>query len=203
MIKIKTLFKITIGIPIFSLSGLYTYIEYKSKSNSPNKPKLNIIFDLDETLIYTDKTTNYLNYNHSNMLEPEIYEITTNRKIWIRNGLFPLIPILAKFNDLYLFTKATQPYTQDILEKTNLDKYFIDKKYREDCKNQCKNIDKFNLITYSLLVDDKISNQCKGHNIYHIPKFNSWTKYDIELYKLFVWIVWLNILIDLKIHKNS
>jgi len=190
--KIKTWQKICLGTPIITISGLYLYIQIKSKS----KPKLNIIFDLDETLIYTEKITNYSNSNYSNTLKPELYEITSNRKIWIRPGVYSIIPILAKFNNLYLFTKATEPYTFDILEKTDLNKFFVDKKFREDCKGTCKDINKFNLYGYSLLVDDKISNQCREQNLYHIPKFNCWTKYDIEIIKLFGWIIWLNILND-------
>lgn len=190
---IKTLYKFSICFPVFTLSGLYFYIQIKSKSSAP---KLNIIFDLDETLIHTDKITNYYNSNNSNILKPESYEITSNRKIWIRPGVFYIIPILSKFNNLYLFTKATEHYTMDILTKTDLNKYFIDKKFRNDCKGTCKNIDKFKLISYSLLIDDKLSNKCEGQNIYHIPKFNYWTKSDVELCKLFGWIIWLNILND-------
>ena len=195
MVKIKTLGKICFGTQIITISGLYLYIKTKSESD---KPKLNIIFDLDETLIYTQKISNYLDSNNSNMLKPEPYEITLDRKIWIRPGIFPIIPILAKFNNLYLFTKATKPYTQDIMEKTKLNQYFINKKYREDCKGISKDIEKFNLKGYSLLVDDKITNKHDSQNIYHIPKFNSWTKYDTEIFKLFGWIIWLNILNDLK-----
>lgn len=194
--KIRTLGKICLGTPIITISGLYLYIQFKSKSKSKSKQKLNIIFDLDETLIHTEKITNYSNSNNSNILKPEPHEIISNRKIWIRPGVYPIIPILAKFNNLYLFTKATKPYTLDILEKTDLNEYFVDKKFREDCRGTCKDINKFNLEGYSLLVDDKISNQCEKQNFYHIPKFNCWTKYDIEMFKLFGWIVWLNILND-------
>lgn len=194
--KIRTLGKICLGTPIITISGLYLYIQFKSKYKSESKKKLNIIFDLDETLIHTEKITNYSNSNNSNTLKPEPHEIISNRKIWIRPGVFPIIPILAKFNNLYLFTKATKPYTLDILEKTDLNEYFVDKKFREDCRGTCKDVNKFNLEGYSLLVDDKISNQCEKQNFYHIPKFNCWTKYDIEMFKLFGWIVWLNILND-------
>ena len=194
MTKIRTWSKIYLGMPMITISGLYLYIQFKSKSKF--KPKLNIIFDLDETLIHTEKIINYSNSNNSNKSKPEPYEITSNRKIWIRPGVYTVIPILGKFNNLYLFTKATEPYTLDILEKTYLDKYFVDKKFREDCKGTCKDVDKFSLEGYPLLVDDKISNQCEKQNFYHIPKFNFWTKYDIEIFKLFGWIVWLNILND-------
>lgn len=190
--KIRTLYKICLGTPIITIYGLYSYIQSKSKS----KQKLNIVFDLDETLIHTEKNINCLNSNNSNTLKPQSYDITFNKKIWIRPGLYIVIPILAKFNNLYLFTKATEPYTMDILEKTNLNKYFVDKKFREDCKGTCKDVNKFNLDGYSLLVDDKISNKCGKQNFYHIPKFNCWTKYDTEIFKLFCWIIWLNILND-------
>lgn len=62
--KIKTWQKICLGTPIITVSGLYLYIQSKSKS----KQKLNIIFDLDETLIYTVKIINYSNSNNSNTL---------------------------------------------------------------------------------------------------------------------------------------
>ena len=222
MIKIKTLYKITIGTQIFTY-GLYSYITIKSKTT---QPKLNIIFDLDETLIYTQSIITYNDTNNSNKLKPEPYEIVGERKIWIRPGVKQIIPLLAKFNNLYLFTKATEPYARDILHKTNLDKYFVDKKFRNDCKGTCKSITKFNLSTYSILpktysilpktyfilpktyfilpktyfilIDDKISNQCESQNFYHIPKFNSWTKYDYQFIKLFGYVIWLNILNDLK-----
>lgn len=199
-INFKTIFKIISGIPIFTLFSTYSYIQIKS--NFSNK-KLNIIFDLDETLIYTDKIINYSNSNVENMLKPEPYEITSNRKIWIRTGVVYLVPILAKFNNLYLFTKASEPYTLDILTKTNLNKYFLNKKYREDCKNTCKDLNKFGLEGYSLLIDDKIRNQCGKQNFYHIPKFNCWTKYDFYFFKLFGYILWLNIVNDINYLTNK
>lgn len=203
----KILYKIFISIPIVTISSLYTYIEIKSKSNKLES-RLNIIFDLDETLIYTDKINNYNNYNNKNLLEPESFDILSNRKIWIRPWIYPIIPILSKFNNLYLFTKATEPYTIDILYKTNLDKYFIEKKFRNDCKNTCKDINKFisiknsDKIINSLLVDDKISNKCENQSFYHIPKFNYFIKYDYELVKLFTYIIWLNIITDIKSNDN-
>lgn len=198
MIKINKLLKICIFAPTINTFGLYCYIEAKSNSEKfLNSQKLNIVFDLDETLIHTDKITNYSNSNKSNMLVPEHYIINTNRKIWIRQGVNTLLPILARFNNLYLFTKATEPYTLDILNQTKLNKYFKDKKFRPDCKDTCKDLNKFGIDGYALLIDDKKSNQCGGQNFYHVPKFNSWTKYDFEFIKLFGWIIWLNILNDL------
>lgn len=175
---IKNIFYVSIGSGISSSLTLYTYIYYKSKQDRISK--LNIIFDLDETIIHTDKIINYNNMNKKNILIPEPLEIIGQRKIWIRPFVYNVISILSKFNNLFLFTKATEPYTNDILIKTNLNQYFIDKKYRDDCKDICKIFLKFNLSFMNskntLLVDDKYSNKCDGQNFYHIPKFNYFSK---------------------------
>jgi len=197
---IKKIIKISIGSIFGTMFGLYYYIDSKSKSNS--KSKLNIIFDLDETIIHTDKVVNYNDYNKANISIPESYEIYNGRKIWIRPGVYTIIPILSRFNNLYLFTKATEPYAQDIMIKTNLDKYFKEKKFRDDCKGTCKDINKFILFgcnkSNTILVDDKISNRCESQNFYHIPKYNYFIKNDNEIIKLFCYILWINIKKDLK-----
>jgi hypothetical protein len=189
----------SVGTILGTTFGLFCYIYVKSNSNS--KSKLNIIFDLDETLIYSDLISNYDNTNKSNISKPESYEIVNRRKIWIRPYTFSIIPILSRFNNLYLFTKATQPYAEDILTKTNLDRYFVEKKFRFDCKNNCKNNCKsieifpqlLNDKKNTILVDDKFSNKCEGEKFYHIPRFNCFVKNDIEMLKLFLYILWFNI----------
>lgn len=180
--------------------GLASYINWKSEQDI--KTKLNLVFDLDETIIYTNKIGHYNDANKLNLLIPESCEIIGNRKIWIRPYINTIIPILSKFNNLFLFTKATEPYTTDILTKTNLDRYFTEKKYREDCKGICKDYTKFEHIKHiknikTMLIDDKNSNQCEGHNFYHIPKFNYCVKNDTEIIKLFLHIIWLNIKTDI------
>lgn len=197
--------KITKNLSIFTtinFIGIYCYIQYKKKSLS----KLNIILDLDETIVHTDKQNNFNNFNKSNITKPESVELsytsTTNtisyRALWIRPGVNLLLPIISQFNNLYLFTKATKPYTDEILSKTNLDKYFMDKKYRDECHGTCKDLKKFNIdTTKSILIDDKLSNRCGKQNFYHIPRFNYYIKYDYEFFKLFGYILWLNIKNDL------
>lgn len=196
---IKNIFFISFGTGISSSFTLYSYIWYKSKQD--DKSKLNIIFDLDETIIHTDKKINYNNMNKKNILIPEPLEIIGERKIWIRPYVYKVIPILSKFNNLFIFTKATEPYANDILLKTNLNQYFIDKKYREDCKGICKNFLKFNSsymnVQNTLLVDDKFSNKCQEQNFYHIPKFNYSQHNDTEIILLFLHILYLNIKKDL------
>lgn len=212
--------KITKNILIFTganIASIYFYIQYKKNSSS----KLNIILDLDETIIHTDKSHNLDNFNKSNILKPNIIGLTilsttnansiqtntntnssSNRIVWIRPGVKLLLPLVAQFNNIYLFTKATKPYTDEILLQTNLDKYFKEKKYRDECIGTCKDLKKFNLdMDKTILIDDKLSNNCSGQNFYHIPRFNYWVKNDWEFFKLFGYIIWLNIKNDLKINK--
>jgi len=178
-------------LTVCKFTCIYGYIQYKS--NTDNSKKINIVFDLDETLLFTDKIKNYNQYNRYNLAKPD-YTDVSGRNIWIRPWVKELLPVLYKFNNIYVFTKATQGYADLILEKTNLNQYLREKKYRPDCENTCKDITKFMLECHdSLLVDDKISNQCTGHNFYHIPRFNYYVKNDFEFVKLFYYIIWLNL----------
>lgn len=183
-------------ITTINIASIYYYIQYKKKSSE----KLNIIFDLDETIIHSDKINNVENYNNSNIINTNQITIqSTNRIVWIRPFVKTLLPIISEFNNLYLFTKATKPYADIVLEKSNLDKYFKLKKYRDECTGTCKDITKFDLpLENSFLIDDKLINKCQGQNFYHIPRFNYYVKNDLEFFKLFGWIIWINIQRDLK-----
>lgn len=195
--------------------GVYFYIKIKQKSSS----KLNIVFDLDETIAHTEKQHIYNDFNKSNIIKPDIINIlsdsthhiqldnsknqqkiySTSRVVWIRPGVQFLLPIISKFNNVYLFTKATKPYTDEILSRTNLDKYFIGKKYRDECSGTCKDLQKFKLsLSNSILIDDKRSNNCEKQNFYHIPRYNCYLKYDFEFVKLFGYILYLNMTNDIK-----
>ncbi len=191
--RLKKICSYFFGLTIVKVGSIYSYITIKSNKSN----KFNLVFDLDETLIHTEKISNYSEYNKSNLLKPEPSEIT-NRYIWTRPFVSSILPILSKFNNIYLFTKATKPYTDEILSKTNLDQYIKEKKYREDCKNTCKDLNKFLInLDSSLLIDDKISNSCDGQKFYHIPRFNLYVQKDYEFVKLFYYVLWLNIKNDL------
>jgi TFIIF-interacting CTD phosphatase-like protein len=181
--------------------GICLYIQYKQ--NSANK--LNIVFDLDETIVHTDKINNITNYNKKNISSPDIKHLetpTSQRQVWVRPFVISLLPVIAKFNNLYLFTKATKPYADTILEQTNLSKYFKEKKYRDSCEKTCKDLEKLNLdVNLSVLIDDKLTNKCDKQNFYHIPRFNYYVRYDYEFIKVFGFILWLNIKKDLGIIK--
>lgn len=216
--RLKRTFKIIGLFGFTNMLGLYFYVEYKKYS----KNKLNIVFDLDETIIHTDKYDNLKNYNNKNiknhdtyLLKNELTLSTSNqtenlnnnknivlndniyRIVWVRPFVKFLLPIIADYNNLFLFTKATKQYADLILEKTELDKYFVDKKYRNDCYRTCKDLSIFtSQINKIILFDDKISNQCLGQNFYHIPRFNYYVKNDFEFVKVFFYVLWLNILND-------
>lgn len=184
----------------FIMSNLYLYIENKKKSSSSNK--LNIIFDLDETLIHTINTKK--NLIPSNYIEPDFSNIS-NRYIWIRPGVKLLLEHIGQFNNIYLYTRATESYTNNILNQIELNHCFLNKKYRNDCKkNNCKNILDFTQnISNSYLIDDKNFNQCKGQKLYKIKPFYPIKFYflnitlDIEFFKLYLCLIWLNISNDL------
>jgi len=118
-----------------------------------SKP-LNIVFDLDNTLIMSlDKQKfEHMNITH----KPTIY--LSNRVIWIRPFVIPVLYVLSKFCKLYLFTKAKQSYADQIIKHKQLGiaQYFIDCKYKLDCINH-KDIGQFSssykkLIEYCIML---------------------------------------------------
>jgi TFIIF-interacting CTD phosphatase-like protein len=108
---------------VFAISG---YVE--SKKNSSNK--LNLIFDLDETILFTEKSSRFHDYNPQNLLQPDYKNEDFDRYVWTRPFVQQIIPVLSKFNNLFLFTKAKQEYTDSLLQQTHLNQYFQEKKYR-------------------------------------------------------------------------
>ena len=92
---------------------------------------LNIVFDLDNTLIMSLEKRKYSQMKISN--KPQIY--LTNRVVWVRPWVRFVLYILNKFCNLYLFTKAEKPYADIILEQVGIGDYFISRKYNIDCIN--------------------------------------------------------------------
>jgi hypothetical protein len=110
---------------------------------------LNIVFDLDNTLIMSldKKKFEYMSVGHN----PTIY--LKNRVVWVRPFVIPVLYILSKFCKLYLFTKAKQDYADQIIkhEKLGIAKYFINCKYKLDCTNY-KDVGQFSS-SYKKLVE--------------------------------------------------
>jgi hypothetical protein len=100
--------------------------------------KLNVIFDLDNTLIMSLEKKKYTNIVHSH--KPDL--ILENRVVWIRPWVRPVIFVLDKFTNLYLFTRAEKRYADEILKMSGLVHYFKTCKYKPDCLID-KNVGKF------------------------------------------------------------
>ncbi len=127
-----------------------------------NAKKLNVIFDLDNTLIMSLEKRKYVNIIHSH--KPDLF--LENRVVWIRPWVRPVIYILDKFTNLYLFTRAEQAYADDILNLSGLNKYFISCKYKPDCLED-KNVGKFSS-SYKKIIklhSKTILAQCKDDKI--------------------------------------
>ncbi len=120
-------------IAFFSTSSIWVgYIKLKLSK------KLNIIFDLDNTLIMSLEKKRYENIIHPHKPDLDL----KHRVVWIRPWVRPVLGVLDKFTNLYLFTKAEQGYADEILNLSGLDKYFKSCKYKPDCLID-KNIGKF------------------------------------------------------------
>jgi len=212
-----------------------------------NKKKINLIFDLDNTLIISMEKNKYSNLNISH--KPTILNlrstlISTTRVVWVRPMVSTVLYLLDKFTNIYLYTHAEKTYADNILLQLNIDEYFVDCRYRED-NIDTKDINKFfpdidkieelkrnlskikkysrldklskdmineiyktkkkldktlqkylkaqdDFISKSILIDDLITNNCLGQEIYHIKYFYCGMEYDIELLKLLLYMFYRN-----------
>lgn len=100
--------------------------------------KLNVIFDLDNTLIMSLEKTKYSKIVHPHKPDLDL----KHRVVWIRPWVRQVLWLLSNFTNLYLFTRAEQGYADEILEKSGLAKFFKTRKYKPDSLVD-KNIGKF------------------------------------------------------------
>lgn len=173
------------SVSIISVLTFYPMYKY-------TKPKtLNVVLDMDETLLHTHRKDKYYDCNNSNVIGSPIE--TEHHVIFTRPFLHLFLFNVSKFANLYLMTKGTKKYADTVLEKLEIQDYFVNKKYREDLKHECKDMSLIierNNLTKSILIDDKKSNQCVNQELYHIPKYNMYVKYDYELVKLFFYLLY-------------
>ena len=140
-----------------------------------NKKKINLIFDLDNTLIISMEKNKYLNLNISH--KPTILNlrsslISTTRVVWARPMVSTVLYLLNKFTNIYLYTHAEKTYADNILLQLNIDEYFKDCRYRED------NIDTKDIITFFPEID-KIEELNK--NLSKLKKYNRIDKISQEM----------------------
>ena len=140
-----------------------------------NKKKINLIFDLDNTLIISMEKNKYLNLNISH--KPTILNlrsslISSTRVVWVRPMVSTVLYLLNKFTNIYLYTHAEKTYADNILLQLNIDEYFKDCRYRED------NIDTKDIITFFPEID-KIEELNK--NLSKLKKYNRIDKLSQEM----------------------
>jgi hypothetical protein len=140
-----------------------------------NKKKINVIFDLDNTLIISMEKNKYSNLNISH--KPTILNlrsslISTTRVVWARPMVSTVLYLLNKFTNIYLYTHAEKTYADNILLQLNIDEYFKDCRYRED------NIDTKDIITFFPEID-KIEELNK--NLSKLKKYNRIDKISQEM----------------------
>jgi TFIIF-interacting CTD phosphatase-like protein len=156
-----------------------------------NNKKINLVLDMDETLLYTCKKDKHEQINKSNIHGKPIE--SENYMIYPRPYLHLWLDYTSKIANLYLITRGKKEYAERVLKDLQIDNYFIEKKYREDISTDCKDLKILfgsRDISNSILIDDLKSNQCKNQNFYHIPKYNMFVKNDYELIKLFLYILY-------------
>lgn len=197
---------------LVSTTGLLN-IMYFNKIDKKNR--LNLIFDLDETLINSEKANHIKNLNMNGIAKYDyvfnyISENSGKKKqyyVWKRPFVNFIIKILSNYNNLYLLTSADKDYAYDICSGIKIDKYFIEKKccddidkYNDENENdndndlEGKDIEIFSNINVSnsILIDDLISNNVKNQRFIHIHPYSFYKSYDFELIKLLLNITWLN-----------
>ena len=147
-----------------------------------------IVFDIDNTLVHTKlhkrvtslNMTNLRNYDFMFILKDEnnaIGEIKKETKqeiydVWQRPYANIIIPLLANFTTIHIFTSAEKSYADNVLNNMKIIKYFNDVLYVDSWEiNKSKDI---TLITGNnkdkILIDDRIFNNANnGSSFYHIP----------------------------------
>jgi len=182
-----------IASPFIAVGAYTSYKSYLPKE----KKTLHIVFDLDHTLIHSEKKSYVNQLNTKNIKNPD----TEFEKyyVWKRPFLTPVLWSLSQFTNLHLMTRATGDYADDICHKLNIDRFFQTKNARENeiSNGTCKDISTIDRTIDPdkiILVDDLKYNCCPDQKIYHIAPYYVFSKYDFELLKLYFHVL----LLDLK-----
>jgi hypothetical protein len=155
----KILFTGTIMALCGSCCFVTGYIFYKS--NRPSEEKLNLVFDLDHTLIHAEKDSTVESSNitlfrkEDSQISFQLNDKIRKYYVWKRPFCTFTLSILSKFNNVYLYTAASKDYADKICDELNLDKYFIKKYYSREYDDTCKNL-KY------IIQDDNKAKLCAG-----------------------------------------
>lgn len=161
----------------------------------PKKDKFNIVFDLDHTLIKSKMVSDLEELKLKR--QPDFTILNGEYATWSR-PYFGIVKWISKVSNVHIFTASTQDYADEILENM-YDDIFDKKLYRDDCEEDGKDLRKISDdMSRVVLVDDKLYNNYNGQKIYHIPQFQTNDKFDIELVKVFVFVVGLYVMDDMR-----
>jgi hypothetical protein len=168
-----------------------TYTSYRSLLPKEKK-HLHIVFDLDHTLVHTEKKSHFDQLNAKHIRKPDT--VYHDYYVWKRPFLVPVIWTLSQFTTLHLMTRASGHYANEICYDLGIGKFFRTLIARENkisngiCKDVTtvdKSIDPHNII----LVDDLKYNCCTGQNLYHIPPYYVFSSCDLELVKFYFYVL--------------
>ena len=151
-------------IKLIGINGIFGLLTlnciYFNKIDKKNR--INLVFDLDETLINSEKSK-YIEDCNMNLFSPcdyvfrymsediddddgdcddvgttKIIQVQKSYDVWIRPFVKILFSIISKYNNLYLMTNADIDYANDICDYIGINKYFIDKKFYDDIQTYNK-----------------------------------------------------------------
>lgn len=187
----KKLYKAISKSVIVGSLGSYVYWYHLTRKSE----KINLVFDLDHTLIRS-KSSEQLEY--LNIKKPAFYIMNNEYCVWTR-PYYRILNWLNKITNLHLFTAATQDYADEIVDNM-YDDIFKTRLYRESCP-EYKDLSLIH--DNSILVDDKSYNQYNNQKFYHIKQYDINNHYDIELLKLFIYVLKIYMRQDYQHVKNK
>lgn len=187
----KVLIRGVYGIGSF-MFGTYSLMKCKELIRK-DEDKLNIVFDLDHTLIHSKVTYDYNSQNNKIFRNPSTtirLNSDKNPNDYYEYHVFErpfskfVLSQLSKFTKLHLYTASVPEYADEILDKCYNDIPFEQRFYRVNCNNHQKNLDLIQA-KRKILVDDRKYCHIEGQNFYHIPPYYFYNNTDIEMIKLF------------------
>ena len=184
-----------IFLTTLSITGLTSLCYYKMD----DQKKINLILDLDETLVHT-KLQKLMNQNFDSFKKysTEIDTENNHYKVWKRPYTDFMFFVLKPFCNFYMYTSATQDYADKIIANMDWDKHFKNKMYKDDEYTQmkCKPMNKVILDEdkelRTILVDDRNFNHCLTCNskFIHIKPYSLYNNYDKEMLIFPLKIIW-------------
>jgi hypothetical protein len=191
MILLNIIMKKAFGLSGIFGGGLY----WNHLISKPKNEKFNIVFDLDHTLIKSKMVSDLKELNLKR--QPNFTILNGEYATWTRPYV-GIVKCISKVANVHIFTASTQDYADEILNNI-YDDIFDKKLYRDDCEEDGKDLRKISDdMSRVVLVDDKLYNNYDGQTFYHIPQFQTHDMFDIELMKVFVYVVSLYVMDDVR-----